>query len=146
MPLEDSPTLSDFEEGYTPPPDPKKGKKRTRILFGAVILLLLVLLGVNFMQSDMAAGISPKGTLSGYGEDEMGNPIQVEVLIFGTDIKVLSDENGFFSIENVPIGEQSVIVAYGAIATEVSVTVQSGKENTLGTVTVPTDLLIFVDE
>ena len=106
----------------------------------------MFLLVVNFMKSDIAEVLAQKGSISGYAVNEDGSPIQVEVLVFGTDINYLSDENGFFIIENVPAGEQSVIIAYGNIATEVDTTVKPGVENILGTVTVPTDLLIFVDE
>lgn len=146
MSLQNSPSLKDFSEGYQPPPDSEKGKKRVRIILGAFSLLLLAMLVVNFIQSDIAEVLSQKGSISGNAVSESGNPIQVEVLVFGTDIKILSDENGFFNIESVPAGEQEVIVAYGNIATEVNVSVTPGKENSLETIIVPTELLISVDE
>ena len=145
MSLQDSPSLEDFSEGYTPPPDPEKGKKRVRILLGIVSLLVLVLAVINFMQSDIAEVLVQKGSISGIAVNEEGFPIQVEVLVFGTDIKGLSDEKGIFIIENVPSGQKAVIVAYGNIATEVDAMVVPGVENTLGIITVPTKLLIFVD-
>ncbi|NQU63314.1 MAG: carboxypeptidase regulatory-like domain-containing protein [SAR324 cluster bacterium] len=146
MSLQDSPSLEDFSEGYSPPPDPEKRKKRSRIFLVIASLLVLLLVVVNFLQSDLAANLSQKGSVSGRAVNESGVPIQVEVLLFGTDIHVLSDENGFFIVENVPVGEHSVIVAYGNIATEVKLRVELGSENRLGMVTVPTDLLVFVDE
>jgi hypothetical protein len=146
MSLQDSPSLSDFSKGFQPPPDPEKGKKRTRIILLFFGLLVLVLAMANFMQSDLAVALARKGSVTGLAVNEAEFPIQVEVLVFGTDINVLSDEKGFFTIENVPAGKQSIIVAYGNIATEVEVTVEPGIETMLGTVTVPTDLLIFVDE
>lgn len=123
-----------------------KGEKAHPNHFSFFGLLVLVLAMVNFMQSDLAVVLARKGSISGFAVNEAGTPIQVEVLVFGTAINVLSDENGFFIIENVPAGEQSVIIAYGNIATEVDTAVEPGVENILGTVTIPTDLLIFVDE
>ena len=136
MTLQDSPSLHDFSEGYNPPPDPEIRKKRIRIIIGIVGLLMLVFTGIRFKQSDLAASLARKAIVTGYGVDESGTPIQVEVLVFGTDINILSDEDGFFLVDNVPVGEQSVIVAYGNIATEVDITVNPGVENSIGVVTV----------
>jgi hypothetical protein len=106
----------------------------------------LILAAANIMQSDIALNLSRRGSLKGNAVDKAGDPIQVEVLIFGTDINVLSDKNGYFLVENVPGGEQSVIVAYGNIAAEVDIDIDPSAENSLGVVTVPTELAIFVDE
>lgn len=147
MTLQDSPSLDDYKNGYQKPPDPEKGKKSIRYVLGSITLFVLILAGVNFMKSSQADIMTRKGSIIGYAVDESENPIQVEVLVFGTDIKVLSNQNGFFEIDNVPAGEQSVIVAYDIIAAEEKVTVESGKISDLGSVEVPTeDLALFVDE
>lgn len=146
MTLQDSPSLSDFSDGYTPPPDPDKGIKRARVIIGLISLLILGLGMINFTQSDLAVKYARKGSIAGFAVDETGNPIQVEVLVFNTNISVHSDQVGYFVIKNVPGGEQSIIVAYGNIAAEKKVVVAPGTENNLGMVTMPTDLLIFVDK
>ena len=146
MPLQDSPSLKDIKNGYKAPPDPGKSINRTRAILVVVILLLLVLTGISFMGSDLAASKARNGSITGFAVNEAGNPVQVEVMVFGTDNWILSGENGYFEIPHAPVGEQSVIVAYDKIATEVDVLVDPGAENLLGMVTVPTELLIFVDE
>jgi len=147
MPLQDSPSLEDVSKGkYKAPIDPDVARKRTRIFVGILVFVVLVLAGINFMQSDMAANLSRKGMVFGSAVDENDQPIQVEVFVYGTRIQELSDENGNFLLESVPVGEQSFIVAYGDIAAEVRATVSATAENDLGTVTVPTDLAIFIGD
>jgi len=146
MTLQDSPSLEEYKEGYQPPVDPEKGKRRTRIIL-AIIAVLAVILGiVNFLQSDQAEILARKGSISGFAVDESDNPIPVEVLIFGTDIKVMSADNGYFEVDNIPAGDQSVIVAYDIIAAEVNVTVTAGQVTDIGTVVVPLEELEYLLE
>lgn len=143
---EDSPSLNYFKDGYREPPDPKKGKKRLWIIIGVLAAVVITLGIVLFLQSDMAVVLSGKGTVTGYAVDEEGNPIRVEVLVFDTNIIEMSDEEGYFIVRDVPAGKQSIIVAAGDIASEVEVRVVAGTENTVGTVTVPTDLGYLLDQ
>ena len=145
MSLQDSPSLEDFKNGYKEPPDPQINKKRITIIIGVLVVLVVVLLIVGFLQSDMAVVLSGKGTVTGYAVDENGNPIRVEVLVFDTNILEVSDEEGYFILRDVPAGKQDIIVAADEIATEVEVNVISGGEVTIGTVTVPTNLSVFID-
>lgn len=146
MRLQDSPSLEDFSGGLMTTPEPEKGRKGARFLMILLALIIAALLGVKLFQSDLPAQLAGRGTLSGQAVNEAGEPVPVEVLVFGTDILVPSDENGYFVVEGAPSGEQSVIVAYGSIAAEIELTVQPGVDNALGTVTVPTELLELVDE
>jgi len=145
MSLQDAPKLEDFKNGYQPPRDPEKGKKITRIIIGIIGVIILILAVVNFMGSEIGMSLAGKGAVTGFAVDEAGSPIQVEVLVFGTNINVLSDENGYFEISNAPEGKQDVIVAYGVIATEVEVVIEPGAEINIGTVTVPTEEAKFFD-
>ena len=146
MSLQNSPKLDEFKNGYVEPEDPNQKSKRTWILIGVLAAVVLVLGAILFMRSDYAVMLSGKGTVTGYAVDENGNPIQVEILIFDTNIIEISDEEGAFVIRDVPAGKQSIIVAAGDIATEVEIRVVAGAENTVGTVTVPTDLLYLLEE
>jgi hypothetical protein len=141
MSLEDSPSLEDFSDDFlSPPPDKADKKKRFSIILVSLVLLIVILLGINFAQSGAYAQLAGKGSLSGYAVNENGEAIAVEIFIFGTDISGLSGSDGYFEIENVPAGERSVIIAFGDIATEEIVTLSSGTNTDLGTVTVPTKL------
>jgi hypothetical protein len=146
MSLQDSPSLEYYKDGYRDAPDPNKGKKRTWIIIGALGALVVVLGVFAFLQSGGGVLLSGKGTVTGYAVDEEGNPIRVEVLIFDTNILEVSDEEGYFIIRDVPAGKQSVIVAADEIASEVEVYVVAGTENTVGTVTVPTNLNYLLDD
>lgn len=144
MKLQDSPNLEEFSEGI--PEEPKETQKssgsKTRLrvvisILGAVILLLFMFKGWQSETFDLLTG---KGILSGYAVDENETPVKVEVLIFATDIRIVSDSSGYFEVNNVPSGEQSVIVAYGDVAVEVAALVEAGVDNHIGKITVPTDM------
>ena len=141
MSLESSPT---FENSgvVESPPAPKKNPL-VRVLLGIVGVILVVLLGISITQNGLPSFGS--GTVSGSAVDFAGKPISVEVFVFGTDILVQSDANGNFVLEDVPAGEQSLIVSYGEIAAEEKLIVRANAENAIGTVTVPTDLLDLLD-
>ena len=91
---------------------------------------------------DDFAAFAGQGSVSGFAVNEKGEPILVDVLVFGTELKVSSDENGYFEIKNVPAGERSIIIAYERIGTEEIVLVEASKNTELGTVIVPTEMEI----
>ena len=142
MKLENSPSIEDsgVQEGR-----PKKDNKRIRVLLSTVAIILVLLLGFTFVKRWLPAGFGGKGTVSGTAVNEAGQPIPVQVMIFGTDILVPSDTTGHFVVKNVPAGKQLIIVAYEEIAAEVEVSVKTNTENSVGTVTVPTNLLELID-
>jgi hypothetical protein len=140
MKLESSPSIEQFADGMPePPPDHTGRKKIVRIMLAILGIIIIGLLVKTVIQSDAVQQYSRKGSISGYATDENGNPIQVELFVFGTDIEQLSDENGFFQIDDVPAGDQSIIIAYGLIAVEEKLTVTSGTDSFLGTIIIPTD-------
>ena len=142
MSFQDSPSLEYYKDGYQEPPKPEKKNKRTWILLGAVIAMSILLFAVLLRQNKLAGS----GTITGYAVDEGDNPIQVEVLIFGTNDIVLSELDGYFRVDGVPAGSQSIIVAYGGIATEVEAVVRAKSEVDLGKIVVPTSLEYMLDE
>lgn len=143
MTLQDSPSLEDYSDGIpSQPKDPSAGKRRTRILLIIIFVLIIILLGFNFMQSDTAARLVRRGSISGNAINANDQPITVEVIVFGTEITKLSDENGYFQVDDIPAGENSIIIAYGDIATEVIATVNPAENTSIGTVKVPTDIEI----
>lgn len=140
MTLQDAPTLEDFSDDFlTPPPEKINKKKRIRNILLGLALLLMILFSISFAQSNDFAILTGKGNFSGYAVDESGEAIQVEVFVFGEELTTLSDETGYFYIEDVPAGERSIIVAFGDIATEEITTIVAGENTDLGTITVPTE-------
>ncbi|MBT3322174.1 MAG: hypothetical protein HN392_07800 [Anaerolineae bacterium] len=140
MTLQDSPSLEDFSDGVLSPPPEKPNKKRriTNIMAG-LLVLIIILLGINFAQSNAFSEIAGQGKISGYAVDESNQPILVDIIVFGTNIRAVSDENGYFEVENIPSGRQSIIIAFGLIATEEVVIVEVGQNTELGTITVLTE-------
>ncbi len=144
MKLQDSPSLDEYTEGIPEDQietrDSTGSKKQLWVVISVLGLLVLTLVGLNLWQSETLDLLTGKGVVTGYAIDENEIPIPVEVIIFGEDIHIDSDEGGYFEVHNVPEGEQSVIVAFGDIAVEVSINVQAGVNNSVGVVSVPTDL------
>lgn len=146
MKLQNSPSLEEASNALRGniPPKKNKGLRLALVIVGGMILILL---GISLVQNDLLTIFtSNQGIISGVAVNEAGEPVPVDVLVFGTEILAHSDAMGRFVVNNVPTGEQSVIVAYGKIATEVNVVVQANVETSLSTVTVPTSLLEVIDE
>ncbi|MCP5099284.1 MAG: hypothetical protein GY943_27340 [Chloroflexi bacterium] len=143
MKLESSPSLEDFADSVPEPPPDRTGRNKViRIIIAILSLIILGLLVTTIIQSDTVQQLLRKGSFSGFAVDANENPVQVELFVFGTDIELFSDENGYFQVNNVPIGEQSVIIAVDLVAIEVNLLIEANKNSDLGTVTIPTDIQI----
>jgi hypothetical protein len=51
-----------------------------------------------------------------------------------------SSTDGYFYLDGVPAGEQSVIFIFGEIGAEVTAQINPGSETDLGNIQIPTDL------
>ena len=79
-----------------------------------LLLSVIIYLVVNFMAStEVSAQSLPKTTLSGYIFDESTSlPLPgVNVFLNNTTLGSATDKEGFFYIENVPIGTYELIVS-----------------------------------
>ncbi len=87
------------------------------------------LLGIVFLLVSIAS-FAQTGTVHGRIVDAQKLALpSATISIKGTEIGVISDLNGFFSIRNVPVGEQTVVVSYiGYKSQELDVTVVAGKK------------------
>ena len=137
MSLQDSPSLDDYKDGLPASSSDSKQKSTLAVVIIGILVSLVVILSlVKFFQSDTAATLLGKGTVTGNAVNEFGNPITVDVFVLGSSVEGKSDVNGYFSLSGVPSGEQSIIVAYGVVGTEVVVDVVAGEETSLGEVVV----------
>ena len=146
MTFQNAPSASDYEDGSLQERPEINKQERMRKILAGIVLLIIFLVVVRLAQNIPVREYLAKGQLSGYAVNENGNPIPVEVFVFQTDVFVNSDPNGYFVLENVPRGEQLVIVAYDAIASEVVVNVDPNVAIDLGAVVVPTNLLDELDD
>ncbi|HET59573.1 MAG TPA: carboxypeptidase regulatory-like domain-containing protein [Chloroflexi bacterium] len=132
--------IPDLSKGFVYNEPKPEGNTKLRLILIAVIGVLFLLVLLRLGQSSLRTNLQATGSINGYAVNEIGMPIRVEVMVYGTDILVMSDEIGYFEIDGVPVGERSVIVAFGYIASEVIVEVAANDETSVGHVTVPVSL------
>ena len=131
----------DFSKGFVyHGPGEEPHSKKPWLFVGLLFTLSLLLVIVTIIQNGIGLAANRFGDVTGFAVDESGTPIQVEISVYGTDLKMISDEYGFFRLNDVPAGDQSVIVAYGRIASEVKVNVKADNVTDVGAVVVQTSL------
>jgi hypothetical protein len=140
MSLEDSPKLQDdaqwMQDDNLEAPAPKKKPRSTWGIIGILIVLGAILGLLNLTRTDLAAGLSGKGSVTGTAKNEAGKPVEVEVYVLGMELETQSDENGNFRLANVPAGERIIVIAYQGLGSEYHVQVLPNEETSLGLVRV----------
>jgi len=128
MPVEDSPLLEEFKDGLPEKlPDSQGPRKVTRSIIAILGLLTVILAATNFVKSGVALTMfRGKGTVTGYVVDENHIPIVVEIYILGTDIEAMTDQSGYFEIQGVPAGSQSIAAVTEETGDEFPVEVVAG--------------------
>ena len=133
MSLEKSPSLDQFQDGMPSKlPDQKSKRKRIFTIMMTLVVIIITLGIINFLQSDTAAILSGTGTITGIVVDENGDPIEAEIYVLGTKVDGLADSDGYFIIDGVPSGNQSIAVAYQGSGFEYPVFIQPGESTKLG--------------
>ncbi|MBX9850606.1 MAG: TonB-dependent receptor [Cytophagaceae bacterium] len=99
--------------------------------------LLAFLLFVGF-----SYGQSGKGTISGTVKDSTGSPItQASVLLKGTDKGTYTNNNGDFTLKNVPEGSQTIVIQmFGYKTLEKQVNVKAGETTAIPDITLNQDI------
>lgn len=133
MTLEKSPKLSDYKDGMPEPPvNPDVRRKRFRIIILITLLFVLILGGINFMDTPTAALLTGRGSVQGTIIDAEGMPFLGYIFILGTDLETQTDMHGYFVLDNVPAGEQSLIVADELFGREFPILVVAGETVDVG--------------
>lgn len=139
MPLEHSPSLSDFAEGMPPAsPDPGRGHRWAYLAMAALSILLGALLVISLVQRGVVAHASGRGTITGLVLDASGRPTVAEVMIERTELLTRSDTNGHFVLPQVPAGERLLVVANDGLGVEYPIVAIAGASVDIGTVRVET--------
>jgi len=125
MTMDESPLLSDFPNGL---PDEavsfKPGRKNTAWKIIIVLIIASFSLGIiNLIQSGSLAILTGTGAVVGVVRDDVGKPIPAEVFVYQTQIATQANGDGQFILENIPPGEQVVIVTFRNIGREYVVNV-----------------------
>jgi hypothetical protein len=87
----------------------------------------------------VASMFKGKGTVTGYVVDETLQPLLVDVYVLGTEIEVRSDAAGYFEIQGVPAGVQSIAVVTDETGDEFRVEVVSDSIVGMGEIQLLTD-------
>jgi len=112
MPLEQSPSLNDFDLTPEPTPPPaRNGQKVFRYLTAGLAALVLMLVLGNLGTGGLTGVLSGTGTIRGLVLDENGlPPSSGYVKVLGTDLTAPLAPDGTFEIKNVPTGQRSLVV------------------------------------
>jgi len=115
-------------------PEHHDGTNQARIIIAVLALILVILLGINYLSSPTARILSGKANVQGHVVDEHGLPVSARVIIFGTQLSTTTNPDGTFVLNGVPAGSQDVVVAYNISAIEVPITVVAGQDMDIGQV------------
>ncbi|MFV9504462.1 MAG: carboxypeptidase-like regulatory domain-containing protein [Oscillochloridaceae bacterium umkhey_bin13] len=139
MPLEKSPSLNDFAQGLPPEPaDPERRQRMVRYMIMGLMVILVLLLVANVVQSRAVARLSGMGNVRGQVLDRAGRPISAELIIERSELVINAGPDGRFAIQGVPAGDQLLVVAYAGVGVEYPVAVIAGSTVDVGTVQIAT--------
>ena len=133
MSFENSPSLEEFQDGIPAKlSDPSAQRKRIRVLVLLLIAVLLVLFASVFAKSDAAAILSGRGSISGQAIDDLGNPFQGYIFVFGTELEAQTQPDGTFLLDGVPAGARVLVLANEYAGYEFPVQVIAGETVAVG--------------
>jgi hypothetical protein len=113
-----------------------KKKKTVRWVLLSLFLVAVILTGINFLANYEAPIQSGTGGVSGQVVNISLTPVPAEVFIVGSNLSAQADDQGQFSMINIPAGEITVIVAYQGQGVEIPVVVTSNETSKLGQIKV----------
>lgn len=133
MSLENSPSLDEYRHGLPERPPDLSARRRRWLIIGILTLLTTTSFLLNAFSKSAAFHILTRtGTVTGQVIGPDGNPVKAEVFVPNTNLKTETDKDGNFSLQNVPAGERSIIVAREISGYEFHLTVPTGATLDLG--------------
>jgi hypothetical protein len=133
MAFEESPDLKLYKDGLPAGlPDPSRKQRRIWAVIIGLAIVSLSLMILNMAQDGTLAILAGTGEISGIIYDDLGNPCEAEIFVFGTNLSARSDQNGYFQLKGVPAGEQVVIIAYRNSGHEHAIHVTAGQMIDMG--------------
>lgn len=137
MPLENSPSIEIYEQGIPEKtPDPSVKHKRIKIIAVILLVSVLVLGFLSFSSSQAWTILAGKGTVTGKVVEGNGQPVLAEMVILKSKLQNNTLADGTFRFENVPAGDQVLVVGYQGQAVEVRVDIPVGGSVDVGTIKV----------
>lgn len=118
------------------PREKPKTPSRLRIVLFGLGVLVVVLAVINLTVTAVLPSVGGAGSIRGNVVNLQQTPVPAEVYILGMDIAATTDANGDFLLNNVPVGEVRLIIAYDGMGREIPVQVSAGQTVTVGQVRV----------
>lgn len=122
---------------------PATAQKTKKIVIRSTQLIMVVLLAialVNIIDSDVTTFILGKGTLRGYILDDNNAPVSAKVFVEYMNTNAITDQNGYFEIRGIPVGDQKIVITWLNAGFEAPVEIHRGGITDLGIIHVPTHL------
>jgi hypothetical protein len=132
MPTEDSPSIDLFENGIPSRlPVSNAGKQRSQRAIVVLLILAVILSGVKLLQSNFI-DLNGRGGITGQILDEHGQALAASIFTVSEAQVAETDANGRFTLQNIPAGRQTVIVAVMSVGREYPITVRANTQTDLG--------------
>jgi len=132
MTFDQSPSLNEYKDGLS-------GKKRNEERRNKIKSFLIILAGLilaagiyNFTQSDTAASLLGKGSLTGIVVNEKNQPLEARIFVPGTDIQGQTNSDGQFTLDNIPTNTETIVIGISGAGHEIPVEIQPGNLTNLG--------------
>jgi hypothetical protein len=140
MSLSSSPSFEDpetrIQDSEINPNNPHPQRRLTfRVLIGVFGVIAVGLAALNIL-----GGVERYGAVAGVILDLNDNPVQAEVFVLGADNIALAGPDGSFTLEDVPVGGQQLIVGYNGIGQSLNVSVANSEVTQVGLVRIDTSL------
>ncbi|RLE02742.1 MAG: hypothetical protein DRJ13_05255 [Bacteroidetes bacterium] len=132
MSFNESPSLKDYQNGIPArKADPAQRKKFSRIVLLVLAILTIFLWIKGLVDSGSMNVLLGQGAVSGRVLNQEGSPLRGEVFILGMDKEVFIDSEGYYLIEGIPAGFQSLVVTHNGAGEEYPVEIISGENSVL---------------
>lgn len=136
--MERSPSLEEYKDGMPEKLPDSSGRRKRAWIAIAVLAGVAVIFGVlNLARSDSFARLAGVGGVKGMVADEQGQPLPAEIFVLKTNLTAEADASGYFEIQGVPAGQQTLVVGYLAKGIEVPVRIAGGETRDLGQIQLP---------
>ena len=146
MKTQDAPSVKDYSAGILKESTSLLANRQQYYwLLGILITLVFLLLGIIGFQNLDFSVFTKKGVVYGQVTDGKNNPLKADVFILGTNARVKADKEGYFKLTNVPVGEQTIILAYEKVGIEIDLEVAAKEEYDIGIIALPTNQKRFID-